>query len=283
MIDLHTHSVCSDGSETPARVVGLAAAAGCAAVALTDHDGLDGLAEARSAAAAHGIELVPGCEVSCGLGAISVHLLCYFIEPAGEPFAAELERLRRDREERNERLRARLDDLGMPLSAKELSEQAGTGTVGRPHFAALLVKKGFATSAEDAFERLLGEGGLAYVEQPRLTVEQAVAAVRASGGASSLAHPRSLGLERAELGALLAQWQEAGLDGLECHYGGYDQDVRSELLGLAASHGLVATGGSDFHGRYSPGVSVGVGRGDLVVPDEALDALRSRRRPVAGC
>jgi len=277
VIDLHSHSSCSDGSERPARVVELAADAGCSAVALTDHDGLAGVAEAAERAGELGIGFVPGCEVSCSFEPGSMHMLCYFVEDGRGPFPGELANLRDDRSRRNELLLERLAALGMPISEAELLEEAGGGIVGRPHVAALLVRHGHASSSDDAFARFIGKGGPAYVSKARVEPQAVVELVAASGGLSVVAHPLSLGLEPAALGALLDALAETGLTGLECYYGRYDEATRGELVALARARGLVPTGGSDFHGSYKPDLSMGTGTGDLAVPDEVLDELLARR------
>jgi len=278
VIDLHSHSSCSDGSDTPEEVVELAAAAGCSALALTDHDGLEGVAAASARAEELGIELVPGCEVSSAFSPGSMHVLCYFIDAGSQPLASELARLRDDRALRNERLLARLAELGMPVSPAELDEEAAGGIAGRPHVAALLVRKGFADSPEDAFNRFLGKGAAAYVSKARLEPHDVIDLVAASGGVSVVAHPLSLGLEPAELESTLAGLADAGLGGVECYYGRYEPEVRAELVALARRYGLVPTGGSDYHGRYKPDLRLGVGTGDLAVPEAVLDELRARRR-----
>lgn len=278
MIDLHTHSTVSDGSDSPARVVELAASAGCSAVALTDHDRLDGIPEARAEASRRGLELVPGCELSCSWSPGTFHLLVYFVEPGGGPLQEELSRLQADRDERNHRLLARLGDLGIPVTAAEVEEEAGGRGIGRPHVAAVLVRKGFAASIQDAFDRWLGKGGKAYVSKARLAPERALALARESGGVPVLAHPLSLGLPAGGFRAALSDLAGSGLAGLEAHYGRYEPEERARLAALAAELGLVATGGSDHHGTYKPDLTVGTGRGDLQVPDSALEELASRRR-----
>lgn len=278
MIDLHTHSRVSDGSEAPGRVVELAAAAGCSAVALTDHDSLGGLDDAGAAAEAAGIRLVRGCEVSCASDTGSAHVLCYFIEGRHGPLQDELRRLRHDRAERNAALLARCAELGLPVTTEEVvAEAGGADGVGRPHVAAVLVRNGAASSVADAFDRFLGKGAPAYVPKARLTVGEVAGLATASGAVAVLAHPLSLGLEPDTLERLLAAHAEAGLAGLECHYGRYDPATRRDLVALARRHALVATGGSDFHGAYKPDLAVGTGTGDLQVPDEALADLEARR------
>lgn len=281
MIDLHTHSRVSDGSDLPEEVVEKAAAAGCRALALTDHDSLDGLAAAGAAAQRLGIRLVPGCEVSCATAVGTAHVLCYFVEHGEGPLRAELARLRADREIRNAELLARCAALGLPVTEAEVVAEAGGTGIGRPHVAAVLVRNGAAGSIEEAFERFLGKGAPAYVPKARVTVGHVAGLANASGALAVLAHPLSLGLEGHALDAAVAGYAAEGLAGLECHYGRYDPAVRDRLVDLAERHGLVATGGSDYHGTYKPDLFVGTGTGDLIVPDQVLDALDERRARAA--
>ena len=277
MIDLHTHSVLSDGSDPPGRIPELAAAAGCRAVALTDHDRLDGLAAASARAAELGVELVPGCEISCEAGLPgSMHVLVYFVADGEGPLQDELAGLLRAREERNAVLAERLAALGLPVTLAEMEEEAGEGSVGRPHVAAILVRKGVVGSIQEAFDVWLGKGTPAYVEKRRLTPAEAISLARASGGVAALAHPLSLGLDLAALDGTVAELAALGLAGLESVYGRYAPDERTALMAMAGRHGLVATGGSDYHGTYKPDLAVGVGQGDLAVDDAVLDALRAR-------
>jgi predicted metal-dependent phosphoesterase TrpH len=281
VIDMHLHSTCSDGSETPARVVELAAAAGCGAIALTDHDGLSGIAEARERAGSLGIGFVPGCEVSCAFSPGAMHVLGYFAEPGEGPMQDELARLREDRARRNERLVRRLQDLGLPVSFEEVRAMAGSSVVGRPHFAAVLVANGAAASVQDAFDRVLAKGAPGYVPKARIDFATFVASARGSGAVAVLAHPLSLGLERG-LDGVVSELAEAGLAGMECYYSRYSPEERAGLAEMAKRHDLVATGGSDFHGRFKPDISVGVGTGDLEVPDSALAELSARKPDRSG-
>ncbi|MGA2519781.1 MAG: PHP domain-containing protein [Acidimicrobiales bacterium] len=287
MIDLHTHSTVSDGSEPPARVVELAAAAGCSSLALTDHDSLDGLAEAGRAAGRAGLRLVPGCEVSCrkprrGPGgrpvAGSVHVLVYFVEPGEGPLQDELVKLRGDRAERNQALAARLVELGTGVRYEDVVAEAGSQAgVGRPHFARALVKAGAAEDVDDAFDRWLGDGRPAYVPKARLDPQDVARLAHGSGGVAVLAHPLSTGLAPPALEQLVTELAGAGLDGIEAVYGTYTPKQRAGLRRMADRAGIVATGGSDFHGTFKEGLNVGTGLGDLNVPDDLLEALESRR------
>lgn len=272
MIDLHTHSTVSDGSDPPERIPELAAEAGCAAVALTDHDRLDGLAAAAARAAHVGVRLVPGCEVSCRWERGNLHLLVYFVEPGDGPFQAELLVLQRAREERNMRMAEALE-----LDYEELLAEAGGTGAGRPHAAALLVRQGRASSIADAFERWLVRGRPGDVERRTLDPARAIALAGASGGVSVLAHPLSMKLDPAGVESAVSELATLGLGGVEAIYGRYGTEERAALATMAARLGLAVTGGSDHHGTYKPDLSVGVGRGDLDVPDDLLDHLEARR------
>ncbi|HVM01381.1 MAG TPA: PHP domain-containing protein [Acidimicrobiales bacterium] len=272
MIDLHTHSSVSDGSDLPRRIPELAAAAGCTAVALTDHDRLDGLAEAAARAAEVGVRLVAGCEVSCRWDRGNLHLLVYFVEPGEGPFQDALVELQAAREERNRAMAAALG-----LDYAELLAVAGGSGAGRPHAAALLVRQGRAASIDDAFQRWLVRGRPGDVPRRAADPAGTVALARASGGVAVLAHPLSTRLEPADLESAVAELAGAGLAGVEALYGRYTPAERERLAAMARRLGLVAGGGSDYHGSYKPDLSVGVGRGDLEVPDSALDELEARR------
>ncbi len=278
MIDLHTHSTCSDGSDRPERIPELAAAAGCTAVALTDHDTLAGLSAARARAAELGVGFVSGCEVACAFRRASAHVLVYFVEGGDGPFQDELVRLRADRVTRNRRLIARLGELGIPITYDEvLAEAASEEAVGRPHVAAVLVASGVANSIPDAFDRWLGDGRPGYVPKARLTPGEVATLARASGGVAVLAHPFTLGLGATGLAEAVRELAESGFAGLEVFYGRYSPDQRAALATLAQRTGLVATGGSDYHGTVKADLAVGTGRGDLAVPGRALDDLLARR------
>lgn len=282
MIDLHTHSTISDGSDPPGRIPELAALAGCSAVALTDHDNLGGLDEARRSAERVGVTLVPGCEVSCkpeGLAiGSSIHVLVYFVEGEDGPLQDELRALRSDRLSRNRALVERLDDLGIHVDYDSLvADAGGEEGLGRPHFAHALVGLGVADDVNDAFDRWLGNGRPAYVPKGRLHPADVARLARGSGGVASLAHPLTLGLEPAQLESFARELSDAGFGGLEAVYSQYSPEQRSELTRVALDAGLVPTGGSDYHGTFKPGLSVGLGNGDLDVPEHALEELAARR------
>ena len=279
MIDLHTHSDRSDGSEPPERIVEMAHEVGCSAVALTDHDTFAGLPRAQVRADELGVRLVPGCEVSCvPVAGGGVHVLVYFVEDTKSPLGLELDRLRDDRSTRNHALAERLQHLGIPVTEEMAAAHAGTVEgMGRPHFAQAMVDVGAVASLEEAFERYLGNDGLAYVAKGRLTVADVCRLARESRGVAVLAHPHTLGLEGDAMAAAVRQMAEDGLTGLEAVYGRYSSRQRTDTANLARRFGLVSTGGSDFHGATKPDLFGGTGTGDLKVPDRVLDQLEAAR------
>ncbi len=273
-VDLHTHTTASDGSDSPAELVSAASGLGLSAVAVTDHDTTEGLAEAETAASRAGIELVKGLELSLEWGPGAMHLLILLIEDL-DFLLSRLGRVREGRVRRNLEMAERLRSQGMDVTMEEVRAGGGSGAIGRPHFASLLVRKGYAPDIPAAFDLYLARGRPAYVERFRLGPAEAIAAAHAAGGAAVLAHPLTLGVEGGRLSAVLEELSEQGLDGMEAYYGAYDPPTRRSLFELARRHGLVPSGGSDYHGRFKPDVKLGIGRGDLVVPDEALAELRA--------
>lgn len=283
-VDLHTHSIVSDGSETPTEVVTLAAAQGLSAVALTDHDILSGVEEARRAGDAAGIEVIPGIELSIDWSSLrpesggGMHMVVLWIEDTSGPLQDQLAGLRDGRDSRNHTIVERLNQLGLEITMEEVAERAGGGSVGRPHIAGVLQDRGHVETVEEAFDRFLGSGGPAYASRARLGPAEALDLVRRSGGVAILAHPFTLGIESDhDLEGVIAELADMGLGGLESHHSRTEPDRRRLLRRMAERRGLAASGGSDFHGSYKLDIAVGVGVGDLSVPDEFLADLRSRR------
>jgi predicted metal-dependent phosphoesterase TrpH len=275
VIDLHTHSTASDGSETPARVVKLAAEAGIGSLALTDHDTQQGIAEAAAEADRLGIDLIPGTEISAEFDRGAMHLIILFLTPGPGPLQNRLAELRSGRDGRNARILERLADLGVPVSPEEVLELAGGESVGRPHIAAAMMRRGYVETIGEAFERYLARGQPAYENRWRMKPEEAISLAIESGAVAVLAHPHTLGLDRSEeVSTTLSGLADAGLRAMECYYPAYSPLEQEGYVALAERFGLAPSGGSDFHGTYKPGVSLGVGRGNLIVPDGVLDRLR---------
>lgn len=276
MIDLHTHSTGSDGTLRPAELAALAAAEGLSAVALTDHDTLDGIPEFLAAAREHRLRAVAGVEISVEFSSGTMHLLGYDFR-CDDPHLAELLRqMREGRAARNAQILDRLAERGMPLSADEVAAFAGGEVVGRPHIAQAMVARGYVKDQAEAFERWLAKGRPAYVQRYRPGAAEAIATITGAGGVAVLAHPVSLQIGETALIALLRQLRELGLRGLEAHHPEHPPALRQRYMELARDLGLVATGGSDFHGAIKPAIRLGRGFGDLRVPAEALDRLLNR-------
>ncbi len=274
-VDLHSHSTSSDGTDSPSELVEIAVAKGLTALALTDHDTQEGLPEARSAAVRTDLELIPGTELSLDFDGGGMHLIVLWLEPGQGPLQDTLKGLQDGREGRNARIVGVLGDMGMPVSIEEVEEEAGGGSVGRPHIAAVMVRKGYAPDIKTAFDLWLGNDRPAYVGRPRLNPEEAIKLARQSGAVPILAHPHTLGIHRAAaMSTILSRLRSAGLVGLEAHYSAYRQHERYGYADLARRFDLIASGGSDYHGSYKPGLGLGDGFGDLVVPESILEELR---------
>jgi len=268
-IDLHTHSLRSDGALSPGDLVRRAAARAVGVLALADHDTLAGVAEAVAAGEALGVRVIPASELNTESEWGDAHVLGYFIDPTDLVLEERLRWLRENRGRRIELMIAKLSQLGYPVSLQRVLEIAQGGALGRPHLAEALLEKGYVRSYEEAFDKILAKDSPAYVARVGLTPLEAVELVRTHAGVPSLAHPGTVvGLE-----ALLPKMVAAGLAGIEAYYGEHSPEMTERCLALARTHHLVPTGGSDFHGRGEHGVDLGA----VFVPPETIEMLDSRR------
>jgi 3',5'-nucleoside bisphosphate phosphatase len=257
-IDLHTHSTASDGSYPPREVIRLARERGLRAIALTDHDTIDGLPEAMAAGLEFGIEVIPGVEISAEHPNGSMHILGYFLEYQSELLARRLGVLKQARLDRNPQIIAKLNQLGIPLTLEQVAAISGGGQMGRPHIAQALYQGGHVRTLQEAFDRYLGNHGQAFVNKFRFPPDEAIAMIREAKGVPVLAHPFTLGLASAEtLRPRLAELKGLGLAGLECYYPEHSSGQQALYLSLARELGLLITGGSDFHGANKPDVHLG--------------------------
>lgn len=265
-VDLHAHSTASDGTHAPAAVVEAARRAGLAALALTDHDTLAGVPEAQRAAAAVGLRLVAGVELSVHHGTVEVHLLGLHIHEI-DALQRDLERFRDQRRARAETIVAKLAALGVPVTMTQVLEAAGGGAIGRPHVARALIAGGHVADVREAFDRYLGAGRPAYVEKERLGVAEGIAMLHRAGGLAVLAHPGGDGRR---------EWIEpfvaAGLDGIEVRHPSHSAEDVARLAALTEFFGLVPSGGSDWHGATKGARVLGAMR----VPQAWLDAQDAR-------
>lgn len=280
MLDLHTHSTASDGTFTPSGLVGEAAREGVTHLALTDHDGIGGLAEARAEADHLGVAFLGGVEISAEYKPGTMHILGYGFRENDPELSTTLAELRRARDERNPKIAKRLRELGLDVTVDEAAAVAGGKVVGRPHFARVLVEKRLVENTQDAFDRFLAKGKPAYVDKVRLNPTQSVASIRNAGGVAVLAHPNQLKARDAgELEGVVKGLADIGLQGLECFYRDHAGEDEAKFLALAERYNLVPTGGSDFHGANRPDIRLGVGEGQMRVPpwcwDRLMEILRS--------
>jgi 3',5'-nucleoside bisphosphate phosphatase len=270
IIDLHSHSLASDGQFPPAEVARQAGAAGCAVWALCDHDTVAGLEEAAAAAARVNVRFVPGIELSAFLERREIHLLGHFLDPASPALRDFEDFLAERRRERMRLIVRRLAELGVHVTEADIERHSGGKTIGRPHVARAVVAAGAAASVKEAFDRYLGEGKAAYVQRYRLEVADAVSLVRSAGGTVTIAHPGVSKLEVAEVGRLAA----AGVVGIEAIHPDQNPSVADKYRRAAAQFGMVETAGSDFHG---PEISPDRHLGMVSMSAEGLAALEARR------
>jgi len=276
LIDLHSHTNESDGTCSPAELIDEALRAGVDVLGITDHDTFRGFDQAAPLARQAGIEAICGIELSTKLHSQSVHLLGYFLgDDRLHDFRKWVLEMQASRRERNVRLAARLRELGFDVTLEE-AEARGRGMTGRPHFAQLLVEKGYVQSLRQAFDEYLDESAKGYVHRIEPQFAEGVARIRDAGGIASLAHPVRV---KGDVPALLPELCDAGLNAIEAYHSDHARRDTEQYLGLAERYGLMVTGGSDFHGDVKPGVLLGSGyAGNLRIPADLIDQLRQHAR-----
>jgi predicted metal-dependent phosphoesterase TrpH len=274
-IDLHTHSTTSDGTMSPADLVKYAHKKGLSAIAITDHDTIDGIDEGVATGNILGLEVVPGIELSVKYGDHNVHLLGYLFDWQHKDLHVGLTQLQAGRFERNKKIIAKLNMLGLTIQFSELKKSAGPGQNGRPHIARLMIQKGFVRTMDEAFEKYLGHGGLAYVSRFVYGVRDAIALIKNAGGVAVLAHPFQLDKVVDNFANELYQLRAMGLDGIEVYYPTHSRQFRKRLISLAEKHSLLLTGGSDYHGSIRPGTTLAGGK-NVSVPSELLVKMKER-------
>lgn len=256
MIDLHLHTSASDGQYSPTEVVELAKAAGITTLAVTDHDTVAGLREAERAANLHNIQFLSGIELSAA-GADQLHILGYQFNPEDCALLELCEQMRLGRANRKFAIESYLQRLGLDITAQEADHVAGGAAVGRPHFARLLVEKGYVKTIEEAFDQYLATDEFAKIERKKPTAQECITVIRAAGGHAVLAHPALLKVSEKELKKLLALLVQQGLEGLECYHSSHTSAQQAEYAHLAQEFQLLITAGSDFHGeKVKPSVFI---------------------------
>jgi predicted metal-dependent phosphoesterase TrpH len=276
-VDLHSHSTASDGTFSPTAVAQLAKDRGLSAFALTDHDTIAGVAEAAAEASRLGVDFLPGIEISAEYPHPgTLHLLGYGIDSASPVLQDLTKTLVAGRDNRNPKIVEKLQQLNVAITMAEVEAEAGGLVVGRPHIAAILLRKGYVSSMKQAFDKYLAPGGLAYFDKERLTPRQAIEMILQSGGIPALAHPIQLRYENdAQLRRVVKDLIDLGLLGIEVIHSDHDADLVEKYGAIADRFGLLKTGGSDFHGTNKKDIDLGIARGRRV-PREWYDRLVAR-------
>jgi 3',5'-nucleoside bisphosphate phosphatase len=273
MIDLHTHSTASDGSYAPEALVELALGGGLAAIALTDHDTLDGVPRARARAAGTRLRLIPGVEIEIESDAGEFHLLGIGLSGDTGALVEALTRVQAARRGRNLRMVEKMQAGGIPITMQEVAEIAGGEIVSRAHFARILVRMKVVGSIDAAFKRLIGKGMPYYEPRACLPLKEATSLIRRAGGIAVIAHPVSLGMHGPALRAHVSASRDQGVSGIEAWHPNHSVKESRRLERLALSLGMAVTGGSDFHGEHIPSRKLGLSSGGREVPDRFLEAL----------
>jgi predicted metal-dependent phosphoesterase TrpH len=283
-IDLHIHSTASDGSLAPSDIIRLAQKLNLGAIAITDHDSLDGSRQAVKAGIPAALKFVSGVEISAAHppffpGAGSFHILGYGLRLDDAALNQLLDKLRRARKNRNPEILERLKKLGFSLSLHEVQRQVGDGQIGRPHIAHAMLAKGFVQSIDEAFDNFLGTNKPAYVDKYRIDCACAIQTIRAAGGIPVLAHPSLLNIDSAnEMEHLIGNLKDIGIGGIEVYYPEHTPQQTQQYAELAARYELLMTGGTDFHGSIMPDIKMGTGKGNLFVPYDLYEKLVENQR-----
>ncbi|MBQ5400191.1 MAG: PHP domain-containing protein [Treponema sp.] len=268
MIDLHTHSTASDGNYSPSELVKMAASKGIEVLALTDHDSTSGLLEAQEEAKRQGIVFVPGIEVTITWPIGEFHLLGLGLTHTSRELAKVIERIHRERVFRNKKMIEKLSDFGISLSYEEMVEKFGSENIGRPHFAQIMVEKGYVQSRQTAFDRFFAVGRPCYVERDGADLYDAVEAIKSSGGVPVQAHPLSIYVSWGKIEETMEGIRDSGVMGLEAWHPAIRVSEAERLVELGKKLGMVVTGGSDFHGeKVRADRRLGFSAGKLKVPE----------------
>jgi predicted metal-dependent phosphoesterase TrpH len=272
-IDLHIHSIASDGTLFPNQIIDLATKLQLGAIAITDHDTVEGVREALTIERPSSLDLLTGVEISVSplsslMDSGTFHILGYGVNLENPTLNESLEILKNARRDRNPKIVSRLNALGCDLTMAEIIESSiDNDQIGRPHIAKMMVKKGYAQSINNAFDLYLAVGKPAYVDKYRMDCDKALDTIRGAGGITVLAHPFLLRLkEETVLDELIVALKSMGLQGIEAHYPDHSPAQTARYIEIAKQHDLLVTGGTDFHGALKPDIQMGVGKGDLSVP-----------------
>jgi len=277
-VDLHLHTTASDGVLSPAEIVRYAKAKGLQAIAITDHDTIEGCEEGLREGERIGFEVIPGIEISAEHSPGSMHILGFFLDIHHPLLNERLEYLQKARAERNPKMVAKLNQLGIEITYEEVLKASGGGQVGRPHFANVLLEKKYVRNFQEAFERYLKKGAPAYVDKFRFSSKEALHFIHEAGGVAVLAHPNTLGVNGySELEKLVLQLVAEGLKGIEVYYPEHSAVEVAQYKNLADRYSLLSTGGTDYHGIEKNELDIGVGRGEMKLPYSIVENMKAVR------
>ncbi len=274
-VDLHTHSVYSDGTATPAELIKIAAACKLKAFSLTDHDTVEGVPEMIKLGREYEVEVISGIEFSCIHGQYSLHILGYGIDPNNPHLNKQLVQIQEGRVQRNEKILQKLNGMEISVSSEEVARLSSCGQTGRPHIARLLIEKGHVKTMNEAFDRFLGKNKSAWCSRFAYTAAETIAIIHEAGGVAVFAHPGPMDTSVQKQPQIIRELKERNLDGLEIYYPSHSRKMKKKLKALAAKYDLIATGGSDYHGANRAGGMAGTANA-ICPPDSIIDALRER-------
>lgn len=275
-VDLHVHSTYSDGTKTPKELIEIAEKEGLSAIALTDHDTLDGIPAALAASDKSPVELIPGVELSTNFDRTEVHIVGLFLDYTNNEINNYLAKQRQSRIDRNIQMCQKFCDIGINITYDKMCELYPDAVITRSHFADYLVKNKYTGDRNEAFDRYLSPGKPCYVSRHKVDPKDAVNIIHAAHGVAVLAHPVLYHLGKEQMNALLDNVCSAGIDGIEAIYSTYKPADERYIRALAKEHNLLISGGSDYHGDNKPHIQLGRGMGHLFVPSEVLNNLRER-------
>ena len=276
IIDLHSHSTMSDGSDSPEELMAKAEKGGLRGIALTDHDSIQGIDIAKREAEERGIEFLIGVEIGCDDEFGNLHILGYFRELDADKFNKSLQWVKKERVERNRRILEKLNEHGIPITMSDLKEHAGEDVIGRLHIARTMFSMEYVNSMKEAFKGYLNIGGKCYAPRKTFTSEQAIDLIKEHGGLAVMAHPFLIPGQKMELTKIIHGLVDLGIDGIEVYYVENTSEQTEMLENISSEKKILRTGGTDYHGKNKPGVYLGIGRGDMRIPYTLMERMMER-------
>ena len=276
IIDLHTHSTMSDGTDSPEELIEKAEKGGLRGIALTDHDSIRGIEPAKREAEERGIDFLTGIEIGCDDEFGNLHILGYFRELDTKKFEKSLQWVKNERIERNRRILEKLDEHGISITMSDLKKNAGDDVIGRLHIAKAMFSGGHVNSMKEAFKEYLNIGGKCYASRKTFTSRKAIDLIKEHGGLAVMAHPFLIPGQKMELTKIIHGLVNRGIDGIEVYYVENTSEQTEMLENISSEKRILRTGGTDYHGENKPGVYLGIGRGEMRIPYTLMERMLER-------